>query len=501
MKNPHSCRIGFMCILMMLFMNELHSQSQKSITVFFSNENEKYPIAAVQKDGVDYVSLAEFADLLGIANYSYPLNKKTLLQSGRNNLKVTAFNPFIVLNGDLLQMSLPTLEINGKTVVPLHHFLEATKAFFPMRFSWDSQRNWLRVFKINENITGIELTDMGNGSIIRLATTKAFKPSEVSVSIDRGWLSVTLFGGVVDSAYLSTSPLSKTVKEIIPYQFDGSAYIKFKLAQDMADKKVDISENAVNISLWTSRQAGNVTSFNSAIAREKWRIDRIVIDPGHGGRDPGAIGPSKLFEKGITLEIAEKLKALLKSRLPDVTVLLTREGDTYLGLEKRPQFANANDGKLFISIHTNANVNRSFRGFTTYLLGMHRTKEALETAEKENSVLKLEESSEAYDEFQDMSYILNAIAQSSYLKESQDLAQMVNQSLSGKIKIPDKGVHQAGLRVLVGPAMPSVLVETAFISNREEERLLKTRSFRQKVAEGLCDSICEFKRQYEQEIE
>jgi len=474
---------------------------KEKVTVFFSGETARYSISSIRKDGVHYISIEEFSDLLGMMPYTNPQNKKTMLQCGKNTLKITASNPFLVLNDVPLQMALPPLDVDGKTFVPLHLFLEATKSFFPVRFFFDAQNDLLRVSKINENITGLQISEMGNGTVIRLVTTRPFKPAEVSASIAQGWLSVTLYGGIVDSAYLATTAESKIVKQVVPYQFDGSAYIKFKLDRETSDKKVDVTEDAVIVSLWNSRSADKAATFNPSMEREKWRIDRIVIDPGHGGRDPGAIGPSKLKEKEVTIDIAVRLKSLLKNRLPNVAVLLTRENDMFLGLKERTQFANANSGKLFISIHVDANPDRSIRGFSTYFLGVSKTQDALEVAQKENSVVKMEESSEMYQEFQDASYILNSIAQSSFLKESQDLAQMVNLALRTSTKIPDQGVHQAGFYVLIGAAMPSVLIENGFLSNPHEERLLKTRSFLQKVAEGLCDSVCQFKKRYEKEFE
>jgi len=132
-----------------------------------------------------------------------------------------------------------------------------------------------------------------------------------------------------------------------------------------------------------------------------------------------------------------------------------------------------------------------------------KTQAALEVAEKENSVIAFEESAEVYKEMQDAAHILNAINQSSNLKESEDLARMINKSLGKKTKIPKcgQGVYQAGLYVLVGAAMPRVLVEVAFLSNAAEERYLRTRSFQQKIADALYDSIRQFIQKYEQGIE
>ncbi|HEX9934342.1 MAG TPA: N-acetylmuramoyl-L-alanine amidase, partial [bacterium] len=454
----------------------------------------------IMKDGVDYLSIDELSDWLGISRYTNAQNRKTLYRSGNRTLKLTASNPFFAIDDLLYQMPLPPLEVGGKTYVPLILFLETAKPFFSVRFFYDHERRLLRVSKVRENIVGIEFFDKGNGTVIKLITTKSFKPSDVSAALANGWLHVTCFGGFLDSAYIASIPAGRSFREIRPYQMDQSAQISFKLQQDMSDKKIDVVDNAVFISLWSPLRNGSVPSA-LALDREKWRIDCIVIDPGHGGADPGALGPSKLKEKEITMDVALRLRTLLKNALRGVTVLLTRENDQFMGLKERTQFANANRGKLFISIHIDANPSRSVRGFSTYFLGVSRTPEALEAAQKENSVVQMEASSEIYSEFQDASYILNAIAQSSYRNESRDLAQMVNQSLRKSIGIPDLGVHQAGFWVLVGAAMPCILVESGFLSNPYEERLLRTRSFRQNIAEGMCESVVQFKKRYEMGIE
>ena len=234
--------------------------------------------------------------------------------------------------------------------------------------------------------------------------------------------------------------------------------------------------------------------------KSRWLIDTIIIDPGHGGRDPGTIGRSGTKEKDVNLEIGLRLRDLLKAALPKTRILMTRSTDVLPGLKERGQFANAQGGKLFISIHANANASRNARGHSTYFLGVGKTQQAIEVARRENSVIQYEEAPEAYQEYQDFDYILNAIALSSYLKESQQLAEMVNQNLGLRTKIPDQGVHQMGLLVLIGASMPGILVETAFLSNAHEERLLRTRSFQQSVAEALCESIVSFKKKSEEEI-
>jgi N-acetylmuramoyl-L-alanine amidase len=169
-------------------------------------------------------------------------------------------------------------------------------------------------------------------------------------------------------------------------------------------------------------------------------------------------------------------------------------------LNERTQFAISNQGKLFVSIHADANRNSSVRGFSTWFLGRAKSKEALEVAQKENSVIELEDNPKRYEEFEGISFILNAIAQNVYMKESEDLAQMVNKAMKSRTDIPDRGVHQAGFYVLINSAMPTILVEAAFLSNKYEERLLKSRTDQRKIAEAIGESLVQFKSTYEKGI-
>jgi len=478
---------------------DLNSQRNVRISVVFESERRMGSLSAVRKEGVVYGSLEEFADLLGVRNFYNPQNKKMVLRVGSRAVKVTALNPFIVVDETVYQLALPTLDVEGKMYVPLALFLEIVGGLFPAEFDFQQESEILRLRRFLYNITGVEVEEKLNGMLIRFITTEDFKVSDVATSYNHGWLNVTLYGGTLDSTRIVSEQRMGIVKRIVPFQFEKSAQVSFQLDRDVSDQKVYVDKGEVLVSLRSSKVSDASLANSPGEDRKRWLIDRIVIDPGHGGKHPGAVGKAGLKEKVVTLDIARRLKELLKKEL-GVDVLLTREEDQFVGLKERTQFANSNGGKLFISIHADANKNRSIRGFSTYVLGVAKTQQALEVAQRENSVIELEESVDAYEEFQDAAYILNAIAQSSYLKESQDLAQMVNTSLKRRTKIPDSGVHQAGFYVLIGAAMPSILVETGFLSNAYEERLLRTRSFRQKIAEALCESIRRFKEKYEMGI-
>ncbi len=222
----------------------------------------------------------------------------------------------------------------------------------------------------------------------------------------------------------------------------------------------------------------------------------VVIDPGHGGRDAGKIGPNGLAEKDVVLAVGVRLAGLLRER--GYEVHLTRDRDTLIALGDRPRMANDWKGTrqraAFVSIHANS-WRSSVRGYETYFLSDARTDDARRVAEMENAAQEYEDGGDVGLGEADL--ILNSLRNDFYVRASNDLAEVVQSSLSGFHPGPDRGVKQAGFRVLVGALMPAVLVETAYMSNPEEARLLGTSGFQQKLAYGMAEAIDRFFEQHE----
>jgi N-acetylmuramoyl-L-alanine amidase len=209
---------------------------------------------------------------------------------------------------------------------------------------------------------------------------------------------------------------------------------------------------------------------------------RIVIDPGHGGHDPGAEG-SGVFEATIVLDVALRLEKLLTGA--GIEAVLTRRKDEYIPLEERTAIANRAQGDLFLSIHANASRNRAARGVESYVLNFASTPDAEAVAARENASTGLTMSS--------LTEIVKAIALNNKLDESRNLAGLVQREmvshLGGAKDVKNHGVKQAPFVVLIGASMPSVLVEISFITHSQEGRLLRSGAYRQKIAEALFDAI------------
>jgi N-acetylmuramoyl-L-alanine amidase len=220
---------------------------------------------------------------------------------------------------------------------------------------------------------------------------------------------------------------------------------------------------------------------------------RVVIDPGHGGHDSGAVGPRGLYEKDVVLDIALKLKKILLAD-PFNEVFLTRETDRFISLEERTAMANRKNADFFVSIHANANTVRRVKGIETYLLNWTNDEEAMRVAARENKI-SLKKMREMHRQMDTLGMILNDLSRDSKRNDSIKLANYIQQSMittlnnESNYQRIDLGVKQALFYVLFGARMPSVLVEVSFISNPQEEKLLSDESYRMQIAKAIAKGL------------
>lgn len=241
----------------------------------------------------------------------------------------------------------------------------------------------------------------------------------------------------------------------------------------------------------------SILFFNSLVAQDKIdNVDVIVIDAGHGGKDPGALG-KKSKEKDLTLAIALKVGKYINDNLPDVKVIYTRKTDKFVELHKRSEIAIENNADLFISIHVNASRTRSVTGTSTFVMGLNRADKQLEVVKRENSVILIEDDyKKEYDGFDPNSpetEIIFSLYQNSYLEQSIRIAGFVQDQFKNRAKRVNRDVRQAGLVVLWNCTMPSILVETGFITNLEEEKYLMSENGQAIIASSIYRAVKDYK--------
>ena len=228
------------------------------------------------------------------------------------------------------------------------------------------------------------------------------------------------------------------------------------------------------------------------------RIKVIIIDPGHGGEDPGAIGQVGLTEKEVVLNVGLKLRDILRKLLPNVKIVMTREKDIFIPLNKRAEIANKNVDKntsgIFISIHCNASYNKKTSGFETYILSpVASDAEARAVAAMENGIIDLNKKDFSTGR------IITQLLSAEYIRESTRLAELLQNSYRKNLpqNFEDRGVKKALFYVLEGTLMPAVLTEIGFITNKEEEKLLRNPEYQYKIALSIADGILEFIKWYD----
>ena len=457
-----------------------------------------------------YLSLDDFSNLGDYGIFTNTARQKSVLKIGNIKLKFTADNPFVVINDQIAQiLNLPVWN-EGSLWVPVEDFCQLVNDFTSLHLEYLPNVPKIQFGAKNINVLSVSITQKANGTLIALNTTQSFSANKLNTRLVNGWLYLELIGGKGDAKALTHKVKDPVVAEIRAVQFEKLLSIGFRLKKIPKDYQAiydgDLSQvlltlrfkEAVPENTQEDQLADNI---NEELKNQKsaWMIDTIVIDPGHGGKDPGALGYYHLKEKDIVLKIALKLGEYLKKRLPHVKILYTRKTDVFIPLWQRTQFANKNNGKLFVSIHCNSNYRHSVNGFETYFLSSEKDTKARNTVLLENKSIEFE-TSEDKKQYQGINFVLATLAQSAFIKYSQYLATVVQRSLRNRLRsvgMKDRGVKQGPFYVMVNATMPNVLVETGFISNKHEARLLRSKSTQAKVALGICEGIIKFKKDFE----
>ncbi|MCP4703408.1 MAG: hypothetical protein GY865_02260 [candidate division Zixibacteria bacterium] len=450
------------------------------------------------KDGrLTYFSLSGLASILGerISWEKVGLSAKYV----SDDYTITFFlnSPYIRVNDSIKNLIYPVQFKKGNLFLPIKTFLPIYDLIHPDRITWDSDRKLIRIDSEYYNVTDLAFAPKANGLLIELFINE---PKEYEIYITEGnWLNISVLGGTVNRRQVLSGMDRKYLRDINVVQFEQSAQVSLRMRQNITKytDRFQSSPGRVQISLIDPSVAVIGTRPHVDIGPDDL-INKIIVDAGHGGEDYGAIGLNGSSEKKIVLDIAKRLAKLIrKDKIFEV--VMTREKDVSVSLDKRTQIANEANGDLFVSIHSNASLNKSARGFQIFYLAPAWNDEARASAQLENASFLSEINSGGNDDEDDLTFILSDMIQTEFQTESADLAAMVDKEFRKKLKKETKarGIDQAGFYVLNGVYMPSLLVESAFLTNKADEKLLKKKKFRQKIAEGIYEGLKRFKMKYE----
>ena len=507
-------------ILFLFISSSLFCQSIDRLAVVSGQKTNYIPV--YDRQGTIYFSIRDYAEALSIPYYFNPKTNKIELNFQNYNLKITAKNPFIVTtakdesDNEIFQLPTSTYFLRGRVFIPLKYTINmiANISGSKLKFVHPdklivSKESTVRIprdehvatpVSSSYAITGINISPKANGTLVRIKSHKRILA--YNSFFKDGILSIIFRNVHADVTKINNDIGKGLIKKVKVRNINSDTEFKFKVDKNYSSSEVLNVDNSDDIQIAIHNKLFT-ENMRTKREKEKWDFNVIVIDPGHGGKDSGTIGVDGIEEKNVNLAIALKLGKIIKQKMKDVKVVFTRKTDKFVELYRRGQIANEAGGNLFISIHCNATPHKpsAAEGYEVYLLRPGKTKAAIRIAERENSVISYESNPKRYEKLTAENFILVSMAQSAYMKYSEKFSDILNNEFSHDISISSRGVKQAGFYVLVGASMPSVLIETGFLSNRRDARYLNSRRGQSKIAEAIYEAIKKFKAQYDKSYE
>ena len=447
------------------------------------------PFTYVVQGGQTYVSASEVVTALGGTLTPDSTGYKVSLGNA-----VAAFGPdsqFGVVRDDLIEMPVPPITIEGQAFVPWQFFQGLLSRVMQLDVTWDAASHVLLVRPQPQNVVSVQPSVANVQGISKIVLTMS-GPAEYTILRGEGAYTVR-FKSPIQAPFTEQAFEDPHIAKLM---FAGSDLrIQLTSADVVADayKLENPPRIVLDLRKATAPVPGQLPVLPGLKPQEVPGIRTIVLDPGHGGKEVGAVGGAGLLEKDLTLTICRKLAAALASKT-GARVVLTRDDDSVVSLDQRTALANQYNADLFLSVHLNAAVGKIAKGSETYFLSLEASDElARKAAETENAAAATDPSS-------DLKLILWDLAQQAYIEESSRFAQAIQEEMNAATGVANRGVKQAPFKVLVGATMPAALVEVGFISNAEEEKKLQTDAFQNLMVEALTRAVQRYKTDYETRI-
>ncbi len=474
--------------------------SASDVKLLISGAEEK--VEAFKKNDIHYVSFSEIVELVGGTLDWKILGHTIEFVEDTNHFSFVIGSPYIERNDSLFNMTYPALYKKGKLFVPTETFIRYWDEVILQKVIWDSESKTIRINSEYFNVTDISCSKKANGLLIEVFLTSALA---YDVFVTEGnWINISIRDGIMNRSQIQSRMNSRLMYKLKTHQQNttGQVSIRLKRKVDKWHHKFQSNPPRIQISISDTDFEMDPIDTHPTIGPDT-KIDVIVIDAGHGGRDYGAIGQKNLREKDVSLGIAKELAKMIRKD-KQFKVIMTRDRDKTMTLEERAKIANESSCDLFISIHANASPKKHVRGWNVFFLAQARNDSARSVAQFENSVFLRDQAPEStIDEAPMVDYndpilgIINEMIMTEFQMESHDFAIMVDREFRKQLKIPSRGVDQAGFFVLNKVYAPSVLLEVGFITNKQEEKLLKTKKYQKSVAKAVYNSIKRFKSKYE----
>jgi N-acetylmuramoyl-L-alanine amidase len=492
-----SRRLHQIFFLLLFLATPLFAQ-EPALTIFEDSHKTEIPLQTIE--GVPFVNIAQLQPRLGFQTNSVAGNQSLSITAGQHTVILSANRSLVSLDQKLVSLNQPVYLVQGAWLVPLDFIPKVLKIVSEKHFLWLESSRSLMLGDIQANQVTLKYASESKYSrlVFQSLNPLAFKAElegnnliviPQSDDFSPAFQNAAFEDGIVQNVLVETRENRKVFKVLTGIEY--ASYRTFELKDpprfviDFYRKGAGVDQSEPTVPApQPQSQTVPPTLLPSPMANKKV----IVIDPGHGGTETGAKGPGGTLEKDVTISIARKLKGIIEST--GTRVILTRDGDQVVTLDDRTSRANNNKADLFISIHANATIRGKARGAETYFLSTQATDdEARNIAAVENNAIGLEQAPAVQE---DLKLILWDMAQTEYLTESSQLAEMIQQELNSTLSISNRGIKQAPFRVLTGATMPAVLVEVGFINNPDEEKMMADGEYQSKIAGAIFRSIQKF---------
>jgi N-acetylmuramoyl-L-alanine amidase len=489
----------FTALTVVLFTALPFAGEAASKTVKVSTAGGVEEIEAFRQEKITYLSFSELVETIGGMLDWEVVGHQISYVEDTNHFDFVIGSPFIKLNDSLYNLTFPAVFRDGQLFMPAETFVPYLDRILPQKIIWNKDSETLHIEPEYFNVTDLAIYPKANGLLIEIFLTSALA-YEIFVT-EGNWLNISIRDAKLNTRRILSRLDRRYMYKLKTYQAAGSGQISIRLRRNIEKWHHKLVHDPPRIQIAIADVGFELTAETSNTVGPDEKIDVIVIDPGHGGSDYGAIGPRGTREKDVVLRIAKELAKLIRKD-KQFKVVMTRDRDKTVTLQQRADIANRAGADLFISIHANASVKRYARGWNVFFLAPAKNDSARAVAQFENSFflrekVGLADTSDSVFFNDPVLSILNEMIMTEFQAESHDFAMMVDREFRRRLSIPARGVDQAGFFVLNMVFTPSVLVETGFISNKKEEKLLKSRKYQKRVAKSIYEAIKRFKAKYE----
>ena len=436
-----------------------------------------------------YVPSATLAGFLQAGRLWQATSRRLTLSVADRDFRFTDGSRLVSLEDREYLLPVPVLAAEGDLWLPMVFVGSVLSPEAGLFVQWSAAERRLLLGQVEVNVTDLRVTELTRATSVHVLCREplGYRAS----SPEAGVIELKIYGAQADLARLRLGTPRGLVLAASTRQFDGHAVVTVRVDDLVTRYRTYTAQDGREIVLVVEEE--QVSALPEPVPRgradlalgegpvdvtRRLEIRTVVVDPGHGGSDPGVAGLDGLVEKDVNLAVGRELASYLRRKGLDV--VLTREDDSHLGLAERAEIANAAGGDLFISLHCNGWFNEGASGFETYFLSPAKS-------DWSKSVEALE--NQGHDEPGDVEFIVWDLVQNRFISSSSDLAEVVQGEVCRDLGLPDRGVRQAGFRVLVGAWMPAVLVEMGFVTHPGDARRLRNARTQRELARAIGDAL------------